>query len=106
MCYTLNNSGRCSCVFAQVPIQPITWQQLKAFRLCRCGAKVQSEHWKNVASLSVADELLWVVPQTADKWDFQHMQGLQRTVPKKGKVSNEQKSCAGNCRRVKGERTN
>lgn len=52
MRYTLDNSGHCigklcSWVFAQVAIQPITSQQLKAFRLCRHGEDDLLKHKVN-----------------------------------------------------------
>lgn len=56
MRYTLDNSGHCigklcSCVFAQVAIQPITWQQLKAFRLCRHGEDDLLKHKVNFSRM-------------------------------------------------------
>lgn len=93
MRYTLDNSGHCigklcSCVFAQVAIQPITWQQLKAFRLCRHGEDDLLKHKVTLEECGIVvggRRAALGVSQTADLWDFHRLQGLQRTVPKREK---------------------
>lgn len=113
MRYTLDNSGHCigklcSWVFAQVAIQPITSQQLKAFRLCRHGEDDVLKHKVNFGRMW--HSCWWQASCSgcfANCWSvgFPPSPGFTESGAKKRKISNEQKSCGGNCRRVRGERT-